>query len=184
MFNSFVHGKLLPLSAFPAAIVAAAADAVHAQKFAYAPYSRFGVGACLIHLDGTRTTGCNYENCTLQACCAERCAIVKANSEGRRQAVAVAVYGSSLDHPYVAGPSTNGSEGEKESGSVDGGPRADDYLCPPCGLCRQLLVEVADLSGNYDDGFSVILVSRDTKRAMVVPLRELIPMKFGPSDIA
>lgn len=158
---SYPLNLLLPLSKYPPGIQKAARAAVEAHSKAYQPYSNFSVGAALLHLDGAVTPGCNYENCTLQSCCAERCAIVRANVEGRRTAKAVAVYGrSSL--PSVKPP--------------------PDSVCPPCGLCRQLLVEVADLSRNYDS-FEVILVSSDQTRAKVVRLAELIPQKFGPGDI-
>lgn len=156
-----VLNTLLPLSKFTAAVQLAAKGAIQAHEFAYQPYSNFSVGAALLHNDDSITQGCNYENCTLQSCCAERCAIVRANIEGRRTAKAVAVYGSSALSSVKAPP---------------------ESLCTPCGLCRQLLVEVADLSQNYDT-FEVILVSNDKEHAKVVRLADLIPEKFGPSDI-
>lgn len=155
--------RLVPLSQLSAEVQRAAAAAVEAQVAAYAPYSLFGVGAALLHHDGTVTAGCNYENCTYQACCAERCAIVRANVEGRRTARAVSIYGGPL--------------GEAAAATAD-----PDKLCPPCGLCRQLLVEVADLSSNFES-FEVILVSRDKAQAAVLTLAELMPMPFGPSDV-
>lgn len=158
--------QLLPLTKFPAEMQAAAAAAVAAHHNAYAPYSNFAVGAALLHPNDVVTAGCNYENCTLQSCCAERCAIVKANVEGRRCARAVAVYG----RPVAAEQSTTAS------------PPPGDGLCPPCGLCRQLLVEVADLSQNFED-FIVMLVSRDASKAKLLRLADLVPMKFGPGDI-
>eukprot|EP00796_Vickermania_ingenoplastis_P003804 gene3804-2690_t len=157
-----VLNTLLPLSKYSPAIQSAAKAAIEAHKRAYQPYSNFSVGAALLHLDDTVTAGCNYENCTLQSCCAERCAIVRANIEGRRTAKAVAVYGRSML------PAASGTPG--------------DALCTPCGLCRQLLVEVADLSQNYDS-FEVVLVSHDQGHAKVVKLADLIPEKFGPADI-
>ena len=86
--------------------------AVQASKNAYVPYSHFAVGAALECADGTVFTGCNVENgslgCTI---CAERTAIVKAVSEGRREFLRIAVYG----------------EGEN--------------YCMPCGACRQVMSE-------------------------------------------
>lgn len=159
---SYSLNVLLPLSTFPLFIQHACRAAVTVHRRAYQPYSHFSVGAALIHNDNFVTTGCNYENCTLQSCCAERCAIVRANAEGRRTAKAIAIYGRSYLSPEVKGN--------------------DDALCPPCGLCRQLLVEVADLSRNYET-FEVILISFDEKHAKVVKLCDLIPQKFGPADI-
>lgn len=80
----------------------------------YSPYSRFPVGAALLCGDGTVFTGCNVENAAYgSSICAERTALVKAVSEGRRQFTALAVAG-----------------------------RGEDY-CWPCGACRQMLWEFA-----------------------------------------
>lgn len=58
----------------------------------YAPYSNFQVGAALLCSDGTVYTGCNIENASYGATnCAERTAIFKAVSEGRRDFVKIAV---------------------------------------------------------------------------------------------
>ena len=86
--------------------------AKEAWKFAYIPYSHFGVGAALECDDGTVYTGCNVENAALGCTiCAERTACVKAVSEGLRRFVRIAIYG----------------EGET--------------YCMPCGQCRQFLAE-------------------------------------------
>ena len=87
--------------------------AVDASKFAYTPYSKFRVGAALECADGTVFTGCNVENATLGCTiCAERTAVVKAVSEGRRSFRRIAVYS----------------------------PESSDY-CTPCGVCRQVRSE-------------------------------------------
>lgn len=149
---------LVPISSLSAVYRAACEAAIATSNNAYAPYSEFHVGACLVHPDNTLTRGCNYENCTFQATCAERCAIVGANASGKREAVAVAVYGSSNKPQVKAGT-------------------ADDVLTPPCGLCRQHLNEVADLSAADMD---VILVAHDQKSAQIVKLSQLLPWDFGP----
>lgn len=85
-----------------------------AAKNAYVPYSHFPVGAALECADGSVFTGCNVENAALgSTICAERTAIVKAVSEGRRRFVRIAIYG----------------EGEN--------------YCMPCGSCRQVMAEFA-----------------------------------------
>ena len=57
---------------------------LEARKAAYAPYSRFSVGAALLSDDGKLVTGCNVENASYGlAICAERTACVKAVSEVR-----------------------------------------------------------------------------------------------------
>ena len=59
---------------------------------AYAPYSKYRVGAALLAADGTIFTGCNVENASYPASiCAERVAITRAVSEGQRKFVAIAV---------------------------------------------------------------------------------------------
>ena len=82
---------------------------------AYAPYSRFAVGAALLTEDGRVFTGCNVENAAYGSClCAERTALVKAVSEGCTAGwTRLAVAGSGGDY------------------------------CWPCGACRQMLYEFA-----------------------------------------
>ena len=66
--------------------------AVAARQQAYAPYSKFLVGASLLTKCGEIYPGCNVENASYGLCfCAERTAIVKAVSEGIRDFVAFAV---------------------------------------------------------------------------------------------
>ena len=85
-------------------------------KFSYSPYSHFCVGAALLCADGTIYTGCNIENAAYgPSNCAERTAIFKAVSEGKKDFVAIAIVG--------------GKEGIIED------------FCPPCGVCRQVLSE-------------------------------------------
>lgn len=84
---------------------------------AYVPYSHFPVGAALECADGTVFTGCNVENAAYgDTICAERCAVVKAVSEGHTDFARIAVWGDSRGY------------------------------CMPCGSCRQVLSEFsADL---------------------------------------
>ncbi|KAH9599358.1 Cytidine and deoxycytidylate deaminase domain [Trypanosoma melophagium] len=163
MFSSLTKlNTLLPLTQLPAELQQLAQRAIDAHRNAYCPYSNFAVGAALLHKDRSITTGCNYENCTLKGCCAEVCAIVKGNSNGHRTAEAVAIYGRNKN--------------------LNAGNPPSDTLTPPCGFCRQWLVEVADLSNNYE-GFIVLLVALDRVHAKLVKLCDLIPLKFGPSNI-
>lgn len=63
-----------------------------ARERAYAPYSKYTVGAALLTASGQVFTGCNVENAVYPLCtCAERTAVVKAVSEGQREFAAIAI---------------------------------------------------------------------------------------------
>ena len=99
------------------------AKAREAREKAVAPSSRFRVGAALLCDDGSVFTGCNIESPTYLGICAERVALFKALSEGRRGFRTIAI---------VCG--------------ANGG-------CSPCGACRQILWEFApNLEVALDDG--------------------------------
>ena len=92
----------------------AAAEAVRAR--AYAPYSRFSVGAAILADDGRIYAGCNIENAAYPiGNCAEASAI----------AAMIAVGGKRIRRLYVTGPGT--------------------APVTPCGGCRQRIREFADL---------------------------------------
>ena len=117
-------GALLPPDATE--LMAAAKDAM---QYAYAPYSGYTVGAALLCEDGEVVTGCNVESAAFSpTSCAERTALVKAMSEGKRRFTALAVAG--------------GRNGVPETG------------CTPCGVCRQFLYELCggDLTVILDKG--------------------------------
>jgi cytidine deaminase len=85
-----------------------------AKKRAFAPYSKFHVGAALLTANGKVYTGCNVEISTYAlTICAERTAIFKAISEGDRRFKAIAVVSD------------------------------DPGYTPPCGSCRQVLMDLA-----------------------------------------
>lgn len=84
-----------------------------ALQHAYAPYSNFRVGACVMTKDGRLFTGCNVENASYGLTnCAERTAMFKAISEGAGEPIAIAI-AARADAPW------------------------------PCGACRQVLSEFA-----------------------------------------
>lgn len=107
------------------------ARALEAREHAYAPYSRFKVGAAVLTGSGRVYTGCNVENASFShTCCAERTAVFKAVSEGETRILGVAIVTDTL-------------------------PPAS-----PCGSCRQVLHEFgpdafvlcANLGGDVVEG--------------------------------
>lgn len=96
-------------------------QAMEATKRSYAPYSNYHVGAALLTAQGEIYTGCNIENASYGAAnCAERTAIFKAVSEGRRQFQAIAIVGR-----------------------AKGTSKFSDYAYP-CGICRQVMQEFCE----------------------------------------
>lgn len=74
-----------------------------ASRRAYAPYSKFAVGAAVLAADGTLYAGCNVENASYGlTVCAERVAMQSAVAAGRRRLRAVAVAGPSGINPCGA----------------------------------------------------------------------------------
>lgn len=68
------------------------AEAAKARQYAYAPYSRYAVGAALLTAEGHIVGGCNVENAVYPLTqCAERVALAKAVSEGATGILAIAV---------------------------------------------------------------------------------------------
>ncbi len=91
--------------------------AAGAREKAYAPYSRYAVGAALLCGDGRVYTGANIENAAYgPTVCAERVAVFSAVHAGERDFSAIAVVGGPLGEPVSA-------------------------FAPPCGVCRQVLRE-------------------------------------------
>lgn len=100
-------------------IVTLIEQAKAAREFSYSPYSGYMVGAALLTAEGEIYTGCNIENAAYgPSNCAERTAIFKAVSEGKKEFSAIAIVG-----------------GKKGS--------AGDYAAP-CGVCRQVMMEFCD----------------------------------------
>lgn len=131
--------------------------AIDAAASAYAPYSNFHVGAALLLDDGRIVTGSNFENASYgMTLCAETIAIAKANSDGQlKQIVAIAV-----------------------AGGPEGKVAASSEPITPCGRCRQIIKEVADLTQidipvhcAHAGGFDTYTLS------------QLLPHGFGPASL-
>ena len=102
--------------------------AIEARKNAYAPYSKFQVGAVVVTQKGNVYTGCNVENASYGATiCAERVALCKAVSSGERNIKAIAIVYD------------------------------EENFASPCGICRQFIYEfgseieiiMAKMNGEY-----------------------------------
>ncbi|MDE3033925.1 MAG: cytidine deaminase [Acidobacteriota bacterium] len=114
-----------------------------ARGRAYAPYSRFQVGAALLTASGQVVAGCNVENAAYPVgLCAERGAVSAAVAQGLVPGALVAA--------VVV------TEAER--------------LTPPCGACRQVLVEFAD-------DLPVLLANRHTRQ--LHRLADLLPHSFS-----
>ena len=121
---------------------------------AYAPYSRFHVGAALAFTDGAVVTGANVENASYGlSLCAETVAVAQAMAAGRRGGlVAVAVVGG-----------VEGRVGEAVT---------------PCGRCRQVLSELAQAGGT--DPLVWCVGESDAREWR---LSALLPAAFRPASL-
>ena len=138
-------------------LIQAAKDAA---KNAYAPYSGYHVGAALQLDDGQIVTGANFENASYgMTLCAETVAVAKANSDGQMHKItAIAIAG---------GPA-----------KFDMSPDLGAEPVTPCGRCRQILKEVADLN---ECDIPVHCVHAGGY--VTYSLSELLPHAFGPANL-
>lgn len=131
------------------------AAAAEARAHAYAPYSRFAVGAAALAADGRVVTGCNVENASYGLTLCAECAVVSAlHVGGGGRLVAIACVGGDVGGDV-------GGFGAGETGSP----------LPPCGRCRQLL---------WEHGGPDLLV--DGAHGPV-RLGSLLPDAFGPERL-
>ncbi|WP_374285531.1 cytidine deaminase [Novosphingobium sp.] len=130
------------------------AKARDAQGQAYAPYSNFHVGAALLFADGSVVTGANVENASYGlALCAETSAVAGAMNRGLRGGLlAVAVIG--------------GLRGQ------------DGPVVTPCGRCRQVLNELAQLGGT-----DPVIWCVGADEVLELQLSALLPHAFGPANL-
>lgn len=113
---------------------------------AYAPYSSFQVGAALLASDGSISEGCNVENAAFPTgTCAERSALSAAVARGLRSFRTILIV-TSAEEPT-----------------------------PPCGMCRQALME-------FSPELEVISVTRSGKEARW-RLSDLLPHAFSPRSL-
>ncbi len=129
--------------------------AAEARKYSYAPYSDFKVGAALLTSDDEIIKGCNIESASYGATnCAERTAIFKAVSEGKKSFKAIAIMG--------------GKEDEDSTSTY----------AYPCGICRQVMREFCN-----PESF-IVIIAKSADEYEEYLLKELLPHGFGPEDLA
>ncbi|WP_299666392.1 cytidine deaminase [uncultured Polaribacter sp.] len=129
--------------------------AVEARKKAYAPYSKFSVGAALLLENGEIVLGSNQENAAYPSgMCAERVAIWKAGSE---------FPGEKIKKLVITASSTI-SKVDKPVG--------------PCGACRQTLSE---FEINQKEPFEVIFMGEVGEVVKTASLLSLLPFSFDSS---
>jgi cytidine deaminase len=142
--------------------VAVLVDAARAAALnAHAPYSRFAVGAALLLTEGQIVTGTNFENASYGlSLCAETVALATANAQGRlADVLAIAVIGGAM--------------------GADGRPHGTTPV-GPCGRCRQVINEAAQLGGR---DIPIYCASADGMTVERHLLSELLPFAFGPKDL-
>lgn len=121
--------------------------AIQIRQNSYSPYSNFAVGAALITTDNTIFTGCNIENSSFSpTICAEQTAIFKAISDGYKTFKAIAIVGGPKNIELV-------------------------NLCPPCGVCRQVISEFCN------DDFQIILATSEIDYK-IYTFADLLPIRF------
>jgi len=134
------------------------AAAVAASAHAYAPYSGFAVGAAVQTADGRVFSAANMENASYGlSVCAELGALQAAASAG--------ALGLITQIAIVGAPK---------------GQRATGQIVTPCGRCRQLILESAQL-GAHD----IVIHCADTELSVVSSflISDLLPHAFGPANL-
>ncbi|AHW58975.1 cytidine deaminase [Draconibacterium orientale] len=127
-----------------------------ASKNAYAPYSKFCVGAALLLENGEVITGSNQENADFtDGLCAERVALFYANSAYPNQAVKAIAVTAQNSHGFLELPAQ------------------------PCGSCRQVLVET---EFRYSQPIRIILDGRNYIQVLD-GADNLLPFAFKPRDL-
>jgi len=132
-------------------------DLVHAaysaMDRAYAPYSKFLVGAVLVFEDGTVVEGNNQENAAFPSgMCAERVALFYAGASYPKGVIKTIC--------IVA-------QGELMPAS---------FLLSPCGSCRQVLLESEN---RQKQAIRIIVVNQDMRTLVLDSVKDLLPFGFG-----
>ena len=124
---------------------------------AYAPYSRFQVGAAVLLEDGSIVTGTNQENAAYPSCmCAER----------------VALFAAASHHPEIT--ITKIAVVARKKGTKEIMPAT------PCGSCRQVMVE---FEVRQDKPFEIIMQNQDHKWVKAPSAESMLPFSFTKANL-
>lgn len=127
--------------------------AIEATQKAYAPYSKFKVGAAVRLGNNSIIIGNNQENASYPAgLCAEQTALFHVGSNYPNE---------SIDTIAIATAPNNG--------------RADHPIAP-CGICRQVLMEY---EGKQEGSIRILLINGDQSITAISSAKDLMPMAFG-----
>lgn len=128
-----------------------------AMANAYAPYSRFAVGAAVRLTDGSIVTGCNFENASYGlSLCAETVALANVNAQGHFADVeAIAIVGGTMDAGH-------------------------EVIVTPCGRCRQIMNEAEQMAGR---ALAIYCATPSGDRVSEHRVADLLPHAFGPADL-
>lgn len=130
--------------------------AIEATNNAYAPYSKFGVGAALRLADGTTVIGANQENAAFPSgLCAERTAIFAAQAQHPDQPITTIAIAARNENGLLADPIT------------------------PCGACRQVMTGIED---RYKQPLRVMLYGTNGIYSVDSAV-DLMPLSFVDSNM-
>lgn len=150
--NFFVYQNL---DALPKDVFSLLQKATEARKKAYAPYSKFQVGAAILLENGEIITGSNQENASYPSgLCAERTAIYYAGSQFPKVKI--------LKMAIVAGSSK----------------KVTDKPIPPCGACRQA---IAEYEIKQESPIEIYFKGETGKIVKSNSLANLLPLVFDKS---
>jgi cytidine deaminase len=151
-----VH-RIVPVAALEPSDQQLCYEAAKAARNAYAPYSKFSVGAA-VRTERAVYVGANLENASYGiGICAEVSAVTAANSAGDFNIKAIAVVGYPSDDP------TKGID-----------------IVTPCGRCRQIIFEASQASAT---DIRIISCNGDLSKCKVSSASELLPDSFGPANL-
>ena len=126
------------------------------MKNAYNPMSHYFVGAAILTKKNNIYVGTFAENSSMGGTiCAERAAVLAANSCGERVFKTIAVIGA---HEEFA---------SKEP-------------VTPCGMCRQVISDFAQIGGK---DIEIICANTKKNKIYLTSIKELLPVAFGPKDL-